>query len=104
MEGATQVFGNSKARWFRDGKYYDRNGQPITEAEAAEPEFEVEAEPEPPEETTPTYAPAPPGDDGRRATLGAMRAARLAELVKTAGGRPARSRRENIDWLLANTT
>lgn len=116
LVGATRVYGNSRAAWFRDGHYYDRGGTEVSAELAAQPEFEVVAEPESVVETAPTYAPSPvepaPGaepvvvTDDRAAKLAGMHPKRLAAMVRLAGGDPAVGKGSvaaNKRWLLEHT-
>jgi hypothetical protein len=116
MEGASPIYGNSRARWARDGHYFDRNGREVSAAEAVLPEFEDEPAPVAAEETVPSYQygkpPAPTEsivitESVRSELLAGMNAQAIAKLVRVAGGHPARgpgSREQNERWLLENTT
>ncbi len=119
MEGATRVFGNSKAAWFRDGHYFNGAGVEITPEEAAQPDYIDEPVPvvsnEPPSyersvqptgiavsladteaKIVGTASPvadlelaAEPEPRTRVDVLGALHTPALAKLVKVAGGEPA---------------
>lgn len=63
MQGATRIQGNSRATWYRAGRYFDADGKEMSAEEAAKPAYTPDApEPEPDPETRGDkfpYAPAP---------------------------------------------